>query len=229
MGYEKDTRSAYRNRFRAKEYKRHHTEDFSWARLAMWRECLCVERVLKLCGLNRNSRILDIPCGTGILADGLSRIAAGIVAADISLEMIELAQEEYRQENFRGFIQCDITRPSFKMREFDCAIILGFLHRVPLEIKKATLKEISSISKRFIIVSCSIDSGPQRFKQWIIRKIRKSHKPAPEPVLLREMLSVFKSADLIVKKSTRVLPFLSAEVVFLLEKKVRLFFDKVNE
>ena len=52
-------------------------------------------------------RILGIPCGTCVLADGLSQ-SSPCGVADISLELIGLAQEEYRPEKFRDFVQCDI-------------------------------------------------------------------------------------------------------------------------
>lgn len=174
---------------------------------------------MRKCNLQKNDKILDIPCGTGTLATVFAKFPACIIAADISLEMMNLAREEYRGMIFEGFIQADITKTPFRPETYTCVIVLGFMHRVPVSIRQQTLKEITSLSKRFIIISYSIDSPSQRLKQWLIKKIRPAHKSAPLPVSLRDLIEEFRSQDLDVRKLFKVFPFLSAEVIFLLERK----------
>lgn len=218
MGYEKDTKLAYMNHSRAEEYKRHHTEDFSWARLTMWRERLCVERALRLCSLNRNSRILDIPCGTGILAGVLSKLPSSVIASDISREMIDIAIGDYSHKSIVGVVQSDIAKTPFRKAAFACVITLGLMHRLPKGIRKEVLSEVAYLSNKFIIISYSSDSPYQRMKHWLIKKIWLNYKSAPSPVPFQDIMEEFNSHRLTIKKAFRVVYFLSAEVVFLLEK-----------
>jgi ubiquinone/menaquinone biosynthesis C-methylase UbiE len=216
--YFKETRLAYRDSIKAKRYKEQQTRGLSWARFTMMRERLCVEAALRDCNLTRNDRILDVPCGTGILADVLSKRPVNTVAVDISREMMEFARREYRGKNFNGFIQADITKLPFYDEIFDCAIILGFMHRVPESIRLQTLREVVSISKRFIILSYSIDSPAQRVKMELIKKLFPTHKSALFPISLKNINREFSSLGLTVKKNFKVLYFLSSESIFLLEK-----------
>ena len=177
-----------------------------------------MERAFKYCDLQKDERILDVPCGTGILGRVLGRLQNSVVASDISKEMMTLAREKYERENFAGFVQSDIVNPCFKSESFCCVIILGLMHRVPQDLGKQLLEQVSRVSSNYLIVSYSVDSPVQRLKHWIIGKIWSGHKPAPSPVSLRNILEEFESLGLTGKKVFRVMRFLSSEVVFLLQK-----------
>lgn len=219
MEYDKETRSAYRNVSRAERYQKQFTDELTWARFTMWRERTCVEKALGQCGLSGSDIVLDIPCGTGILASTLSIFPFRVVASDISAEMMAYARDAYAGERFYGFVQADLTRPPFTTETFACIIILGFMHRVPREIRRKTLAAAASLSKKFVIVSYSIDSYPQRLKKRLITMLRPSHGSAPSPVLPGDVMGDFRSSNLRVRKAFDVATFLSAEVVYLLEKK----------
>lgn len=218
MDYEKETRSAYREVTRAKRYKKQYKERITWARFAMWRERLIVRTALRRCNLARMDRILDIPCGTGVLGDVLSKTSCFIVACDISREMMDVAREDYKGKTFGGFVQTDILKTPFTGGTFCCVITIGFMHRIPADIRKQSLEEISSISSRFIIISYSIDSAFQRSKSWIIKKVWPTYKAAPSPASLQKILEEFNSCGLVVREIFKVIFLLSSEVVFLLEK-----------
>jgi len=219
VGYEKDTRSAYRNRSKAESYKKQQTENIGWARFTTWRERQFVEKALRKCKLSSTDRVLDIPCGTGILADVLSKFPSTIIASDISIEMIDFALKDYKREKIGGIAQTDITKTSFKKGTFGCVITLGLMHRLPGGIRKQALREITDLSNRFIIVSYSIDTPAQRIKQWLVRKVWPAYRSAPSPIGLQDIMKELNSNGLIVRKKSNAMPFLSSEVVFLLEKK----------
>ena len=217
MDYEKDTRLAY-NDIKAKKYKEQQTKGISWMRLTTWRERLCVKKAIKECKLTKTDKILDIPCGTGILADILSKFSSYIVASDISREMMNFTLEDYKA-NIIGFIQADITKTPFKKDTFNCVITIGLMHRLPVDIRLQTLQEITSISNRFIIISYSIDSPSQRLKHWMIGKIFPSHKSAPSPLAMQQISRELDANKLVIKRKFNVITFLSAEVILLLEKR----------
>ncbi len=219
MDYEKDTRLAYKDRQKAKAYRTLQTTDKSWGRFASWREKACVKKALSKCSLAKDEYILDIPCGTGVLASVLRGFPGLIVAGDISREMMELAWHDFQLPNFLGFIQADITQGPFRKETFSCIITLGLMHRVPENVRKDILEEISSLSKKFIIISYSLDSVTQRIKHWLIKKIIKSHKPAPSPLLFNNIMEEISPFGLMLRGIYYPMPFFSSEIVFLLEKK----------
>ena len=217
MDYEKDTRSAY-DVCKAKSYQEQQTEGLSWMRITTWRERLCVEKILRRFKSNGSAKILDIPCGTGILADILGKYFAYVVTSDISMPMLSLARKEYNNVHQDRFVQADITRSPFKQNIFEWVVTIGLMHRLPKAVRTDVLREVVALSSKYIVVSYSIDSSFYRIRQWFIKKIRPSHRSAPSPVLLQDVKAELKSNGLRIKNKLRVMPFLSAEVIFFLEK-----------
>ncbi len=219
IDYEKIVRSAYRNSLKAKAYKEQYTRGAKWARFTMWRVRKCVEKGLKRhCYVTKNTRLLDIPCGTGLLLSVFRKLPCIVIGTDISLEMMGLAREEENGKTISGFIQCDIADTPFRKGTFDCVLTLGLMHRVPRDIKRQVLKEVSLLSKKHIMISYSIDCPAQRVKQWVIKRVSPSHIPAPAPDTLQNIFKEFETNKLIVKKIYRYVYFFSAQVLFILEK-----------
>lgn len=218
MDYEKDTRAAYRTLERAAAYKRHQTQDWSWARAATRQEQRRIERILRRYVWSKDDIVLDIPCGTGILAAVLNRFPFRVVASDISPEMMALAGGEYRASTFRGFVRGDIRQVPMKPAAFACVFTLGFMHRVALEIRRDALGELARLSRRLIIVSYTIDTSLQRLKKRFIGAALPRYEPAPCPAYLGEVLADFEAQGLRVRHAFHVMPLLSAELVFVLEK-----------
>jgi SAM-dependent methyltransferase len=171
--------------------------------------------------------LLDIPCGTGILGKLLHFFPFQIVASDISPEMMELAKEEYPVDKLVEFVQADITKTGFDAGSFACVVALGFLHRVPLEIKRATLHEIAKLTNNIAIVSCAVDTPLQRIKHKVLSLVRKKHIPAPCPVRLKEIVIECESVGFKVVRKFMIVPFFSAVAVLVLEKKI-LINKKIN-
>jgi SAM-dependent methyltransferase len=215
--YEKDTRQAYRNVQKAQAYKSLHTRELSWARFTMWRERTIVRKVLGGCGLAPQAKILDIPCGTGILGGILQEFPNPVVAADISPEMMELARPEYAFAHFLGFVQADITQTSFRPGDFACIVILGLMHRLPAQMRRQVLDEIAALRARQVIISYSIDSLGQRLKQRLIKKLKPAHQSAPVPAAFQDIVKEVTAAGFKVRRTHQVVPLLSAEIILVLE------------
>jgi ubiquinone/menaquinone biosynthesis C-methylase UbiE len=218
MNYDKDTKNAYRNELKAKEYQEQYTKGTKWARFTMWRQKVLIKKIIEQCNFKQDDKILDIPCGTGFIGKILCNSLGHIIASDISIEMMNRASREYQGDNFRGFVQCDVTQTPFKKESFNCVILLALMHRLPKEIKFKTWDEVVSLSKKYIIVNYSIDSHSQRLKQWLTKMIRPTHKPAPSPVGIRGILEEFRLMKLKIKKRKHVVRFFSSVIIFLLEK-----------
>ncbi len=220
MDYDRDTRNAYRNEFKAKEYQEQYTKGTKWARFTMWRQKALVAKIIKQCELTKTSTILDIPCGTGFIGRLLSKTPAVIVASDISTEMMERARKEYVGKNFAGFVQCDITKPPFRKKSFDCVILLAFVHRLPKEIRHTTWENIVELSKRFVIVNYSVDSRSQRLKQRFLKAVRPNYIPAPSWLSIEDIVREVESFNMVVRKIVHIAYFFSGKVLLLLEENV---------
>jgi len=218
MDYETDTKNAYRNKEKAKDYQDQYIKGTKWARFTMWRQKALIKRALYRCNLTAKDRILDIPCGTGFIGHILSDNPASVIASDISIDMMSLANNEYQGANFYGFVQSDITETPFKRSAFSCVILLALMHRLPKEIRGKVLKEVTQLSNKYIIVSYSIESPAQKIKQWVLKKVQPSHVPAPSSIPLQEVINELTSYGLIVRNMFHIVYFLSAKVVFLVER-----------
>ena len=218
MDYDKDTKSAYRNEAKAKDYYEQYAKGTKWARFTMWRQRVIIEKIINQCDFQKSDKILDIPCGTGFIGEILCESKASIVAADISMEMMQRARGEYKGDNFCGFVQCDITQSPFIYGSFNCLILLAFMHRLPKDIRQKTWVEAVNLSNRFIVVNYSLDSRLQRLKQFVVKTIFPDHIPAPSSLSLQEILVEIKSHNLVVRKTYHVAPLFSAKILFLLEK-----------
>lgn len=109
-----------------------------------------IAAILTMAGIERNSRILDIATGTGILIPHLlKQEPAEIVAIDLSEQMINQAQQNYKSSlvrfetaNFYGFDQCG----------FDFAIVYSAYPHFPD--KEAFVRQLAVCLKpngRFMI------------------------------------------------------------------------------
>jgi ubiquinone/menaquinone biosynthesis C-methylase UbiE len=219
MNYEADTKQAYRSEGRAAEYQRYQTRDWSWGYVATWREQHCLARVLRSYAWAPADRILDMPCGTGILGHLLGTLPSRIVVSDISREMMTLGRPQYPTGRLMGCLQSDITAMPFQSGAFACVTNLGFLHRVPAEVKRAAIREIARVSSRVVIATCSVDTRAQRVKHRVLGWLRRGrHLPAPCPAPLHEVIAEFERHGLRLVRAFMVIPFLSTEAVLVLEK-----------
>ena len=218
MDYRTDTRDAYRSDSRARAYEEQYTRGTKWARFTMWRQRALIKGLLDRCGLDETSNIIDLPCGTGFIGKELCETRASVVASDISPAMMARARSQYSGPNFHGFVQCDITGPPFKEGSFDCVILLALMHRLPRELRHKALRNIAWISKRFIIVSYSLDSGPQRLKQWVTRIVYPGYTPAPSPLPLQDIIAEIESFALVVRRRSYVARFFSGKLLLLVER-----------
>lgn len=216
--YERDTLNAYRTHARASEYKKLHTTNWTWGRFVTRLEQRAIARELKRYQWTPTDLVLDIPCGTGILGKLLHQFPFKIVASDISKEMMDLARSEYPADRLISCTQADITATPFPRASFACVVTLGFLHRVPPQIKRSALREIYALSNRLAIVSCSVDGPLQRLKHALLSRVKGNHIPAPCPLPLNEIVAECEAEGFRVIRAFRVLPLLSAHALLVLEK-----------
>ncbi len=218
MSYEKETRAGYQSSQRAEAYKKFQTRQYTWGRISTWLEQRIVRRMLAEGTSGSKGRLLDAPCGTGILGPTLMTGGGGIVAADIAMEMMELARDEYPPGRLLGFTQADITSLPFPPASFDFVVTLGFMHRVPAAIRQGALAEIFRVSSARAILSFSHTSLLQLLKHRLLRALSSGHVPASSAVPPITAIREIESAGFTIKSAVAIAPFLSSETLYLVEK-----------
>lgn len=95
------------------------------------------------------SRGLDIPCGTGRLTICLANCCEGVVAGDISINMLRIAREEASRAEITNvtFQQFSGRRLPFSENTFDTIICFGFIHLIPNDQKGEFMSEFNRVLK----------------------------------------------------------------------------------
>lgn len=168
--YDSDTRQHYKNDEIAEAYHAAFAGGRGRTRLAH-RVVAHRERVGVLGLLSKvpHARVLDVPCGTGKLAPVFASLGCRVVAGDVSPNMIAIAQAEYARAGLGDttFEVIDITRlAEASLGQFDVAVCLRLLHRVPPDVKTEALRELAKCAK-FAVVSFAIETGFHKIRRAV--------------------------------------------------------------
>lgn len=92
---------------------------------------------------------LDIPCGTGRLTICLANCCEVVIAGDISINMLKIAQEEASRTEITNvtFQQVSGRRLPFSENTFDTIICFGFIHLIPNDQKGEFMSEFNRVLK----------------------------------------------------------------------------------
>lgn len=130
---------------------------------------------IKTRGYQINS-LLDIPCGTGRIFSTLLAEGINFIGADISIEMMRHFHSVLRPGQIVSLIQCDAERMPFKDDSFDVITCLRFLTmKVPGEIRASIFKEMSRVSRAWIIIECRHKSIISTIGDWLFQKLFHHH------------------------------------------------------
>jgi 2-polyprenyl-3-methyl-5-hydroxy-6-metoxy-1,4-benzoquinol methylase len=161
--------------------------------------------------------VIDIPTGTGKLAEIFRDFGAKVMACDISENMLNVARKTYGQLGYGDvrFRICDAESLNHTLKErFDAAVCLRLLHRVPREVKERILRELAQVADH-VILSIGVDSAYHRLRRSLRGAVLggDTRRLGAEP-LDAQMEIITRYFD--VMDSAWVLPVLSQERVYLL-------------
>jgi len=146
------------------------------------------------------SHILDLPCGTGRVAQLLIQQGYDVTAADRSHEMVMAAQKNLdpvpgKQLSTIRYSQEDLIRgTSFNDKEFDAVICHRlFHHLIDPDIRIQAIRELHRIVTGTIIFSFfnsfSLNSGFRRIKLFVRGKIPTDRIPIRKKTIITELQS----------------------------------------
>lgn len=168
--------------------------------------------------LPRDTIILDMPCGTGRLAETLLESGFRVHGADISAEMLEVARERLANHGASFHIEVmDAFKLSGGERQFNATLCARVLMHFPLETQIAFLRGLASITRKRIVINHSLNSPYQRFRRWI-KKFLGHQQSALYPVSNSEIKRLLAESGLVEVKRTRINSLISEAVYILAEK-----------
>jgi len=109
--------------------------------------------------------VLDVGCGTGLLSHLAAPRAANVVGVDLSIGMLQKAQNKNRRKYPLHFVNGDAMNLPLS-RKFDCCVSAFMLVMLPREKRWRVIEEMARLLKpggRIAFLS----SRPQFGKQWM--------------------------------------------------------------
>lgn len=118
--------------------------------------------------------VLDIPCGTGRITSMIAEAGYTAIAADISLEMINVARDRFASSPvaFLDSVQVDAVRLPFSDRALVCATAIRFMGHIPPDVRIEILRELARVSNRYIIVDYSVSHLITNIRRWIENSLK---------------------------------------------------------
>lgn len=174
-----------------------------------------------LSSVAHGSHILDLPSGTGRIAMALAQSGYKVTAADSSIHMMSVAQEQSRQQGIEGitFSVCDILNTGFADNAFDAVLCNRLLHhyRQP-EVRSAALAELNRISRGPIVAFYFLRTPGSMLSYDLRNWLRRKQPEDRIPVAKAQLDAEARDAGLRVKHIDWVRPLLSPQCYVTFER-----------
>jgi len=176
----------------------------------------CVRRAFS--GIDRDQRVLDLPCGTGRMAEALLEDGFRVTGVDISPAMLEVARQKLVGFGDRfETITADVhelakERPG----AYDVALCARVLMHFPLEQQIAFLGAVARLARGTVVFTQSLSTPYQRARRRVKRMIG-NPPPAQRPITEAELAQLLAGAGLREVKRYRPLPPVSEAMIVVCE------------
>lgn len=111
-------------------------------------------------------KVLDIPCGTGRITEVLLDEGLCVTGADISEQMMEVAQLKCRGFGDRvEFRRLDLDALELPDESFDLVTCIRLFHHLESPARQKVLKEIARISRQFVLANVSLSTTYYRLRR----------------------------------------------------------------
>jgi 2-polyprenyl-3-methyl-5-hydroxy-6-metoxy-1,4-benzoquinol methylase len=160
----------------------------------------------------RNEILVDIPCGTGRLADALLRRGYRVHGMDISGEMLQVARQ--RLKGFGERFTCEVADAKnlpVGVNTYAGALCARVLMHFPLEQQIEFLAGVAKLSRGTVVINHSLDSLYQRFRRRI-KRLLGHQASAGFPISNADIKRLLQGAGLREIKRYRLMPLISEAV-----------------
>ena len=169
-------------------------------------------------GVPRSSLVLDLPCGTGRLAETLLEQGFRVVGVDISPAMLAVASRKLQRfdDRFDTLVSDvhDLARTS--SGAYDVALCARVLMHFPLDEQIVFLKSVATLTKGTVVFSQSLSTPYQRTRRRI-KKLLRNAAPAGYPITEMQLKQLLQGAGLREVRRLRLSRLLSEAVCVVTE------------
>jgi 2-polyprenyl-3-methyl-5-hydroxy-6-metoxy-1,4-benzoquinol methylase len=178
------------------------------------------QRVIAKCfaSVPKGATVVDMPCGTGRLAEPLLTLGFRVHGMDISAEMLAVAKQRLKRfgDRFTSEV-ADAQKIQQNRVEYDGALCARVLMHFPLEQQIEFLTGVGRLSKGVVVINHSFDSPYQRFRRGIKRML--GHQAsARSPISNADIKKLLAGAGLREVKRYRLWSLIS-EAVYIVARK----------
>jgi 2-polyprenyl-3-methyl-5-hydroxy-6-metoxy-1,4-benzoquinol methylase len=147
--------------------------------------------------ISKSLTVLDLPCGTGRLAETLLGDGFHVVGADISPAMLDVAQRKLQRFGNRFQTRVGDVRELARTERgtYDVALCARVLMHFPLEEQIEFLKSVAVITKGTVVFSQCLSTPYQRMRRRF-KKVLRNAEPAAYPITERQLKLLLEGAGL---------------------------------
>ena len=176
-----DARSIYKDKDYARDYD--HTR-YQENKHKKRRDINTQRAIARTLGrLTKCELVLDMPCGTGRLAQLVRDAGLSYIGCDVSREMIDVALDKTSHEPNVPFVTGDGENLPFSTDSVDCILCVRFLNLVPPEPRLRILKEFNRVANQYLVVAVGyfgrvrpVAETLSRSFSWLFPKLALRHK-----------------------------------------------------
>lgn len=169
--------------------------------------------------LPKGKTIVDMPCGTGRLADALLEHGYRVHGMDISREMLSVAQTRLKQYGDHFTMEmADAKHLTQQPPAYDGALCARVLMHFPLQQQIEFLAGVAQLSHGRVVINHSLSSPYQRLRRRI-KRLLGHQESARYPITNREIKALLDGAGLQEVKRHRLFSPISEAVYIVAEKK----------
>jgi ubiquinone/menaquinone biosynthesis C-methylase UbiE len=163
-------------------------------------------------------RVLEVPCGTGRIDDGLLAAQLCVVAADISRAMPAVAQRKVRATpSWLGFLRADAGHLPFRDGSVDAIVSIRFVHLFDQPTCRVLLEEMARITNdRVVLEYCNVESRRPAAARAIRRWLTGRHPPVKRS--MAEVTAELKAAGLDLERIYFVSQLFSASALIVVRR-----------
>ena len=163
-------------------------------------------------------RIVDVPCGTGRLAEALLKHGYSVHGIDISEEMLLVAKQRLGAYGPRFTTEvADVKHLPARVALYDGALCARVLMHFPLDQQIEFLTGVARLSRSVVVINHSVDSSYQRLRRRL-KRLLGHQASALHPISSKDVRVLLKSAGLREVKRKRLLPIISEALYIVAEK-----------
>lgn len=158
--------------------------------------------------------VLDLPCGTGRLAEVLLDSGFRVTGVDISPAMLDVATRKLRRyaERFETRV-ADVRELALSESDrYDVALCARVLMHFPLAEQITFLKSVATLTRGTVVFTQSYDSSYQRFRRRM-KRLLGNQPPATYPIDEQALKTLLAAAGLREIDRFQTAPLISEAIV----------------